>query len=294
MEQKDPNLKELKNLISQLENLHKPKPKPKKGDWLAEHKEKNQTFEQYLESSPTQVKENQKFIYIQPIGIFTGKARKIIEDLEEYLRKFFGIETKVFEDLTIEKFPSKAQRIHPDWGDFQLETHYIMDEILVPSLPKDAVMLIALSLYDLWPGKNWNFVFGMAYLHKRVGVWSIYRNGDPEESEESYQLCLSRTLKTASHEIGHIFSIPHCILHPCNMNGSNNRVESDDHPHYLCPSCLAKLCYATKQSPLSHLSNCRDFFEKVGFSQSQEMYELSLSILKSDEKKEIEESNNQN
>ena len=39
---------------------------------------------------------------------------------------------------------------------------------------------------------------GEANLPQHTGVWSIYRNGDPETD---FRLCLSRTLGTASHEL---------------------------------------------------------------------------------------------
>jgi archaemetzincin len=57
---------------------------------------------------------------------------------------------------------------------------YILREVLEPERPADALAYLALTASDLWPRKGWNFVFGQANLRKRVGVWSLYRNGDPE------------------------------------------------------------------------------------------------------------------
>ncbi|MGE5192634.1 MAG: Zn-dependent protease, partial [Deltaproteobacteria bacterium] len=62
----------------------------------------------------------------------------------------------------------------------------------------------------LKPGEGWNFVFGQASLSDRVGVWSIYRFGNPEKSADDYKLCLRRTLATAVHETGHMLGIKHC------------------------------------------------------------------------------------
>ncbi len=90
--------------------------------------------------------------------------------------------------------------------------------------------MIALTTSDLWPGKGWNFVFGQARLRERVGVWSLYRNGDPDESEGAFRLCLLRTIKTATHETGHMFSLRHCTKYECNMCESNNSEESDRSP----------------------------------------------------------------
>ncbi len=59
-----------------------------------------------------------------------------------------------------------------------------------------------------------------------MGVWSIYRNGDPRQGDDAFRLCLRRTIKTATHETGHMFSMYHCTLFECNMCGSNHRVEN--------------------------------------------------------------------
>ena len=41
--------------------------------------------------------------------------------------------------------------------------------------------MLAITAFDLWPGPGWNFVFGQASLTERVGVWSMARNGDPDD-----------------------------------------------------------------------------------------------------------------
>ena len=39
--------------------------------------------------------------------------------------------------------------------------------------------MISFTSTDLWPGEDWNFVFGQASFEKPVGVWSLHRLGDP-------------------------------------------------------------------------------------------------------------------
>jgi len=64
--------------------------------------------------------------------------------------------------------------------------------------------------------------------------------------EDAFRLCLLRTLKTATHETGHMFSMHHCTAYECNMCGSNHREESDRRPLWCCPQCAAKTCWATR------------------------------------------------
>ena len=42
---------------------------PKFGDWLFDHEEKGQTFNQYINSSPIRPSKKRNVIYLQPIGV---------------------------------------------------------------------------------------------------------------------------------------------------------------------------------------------------------------------------------
>ena len=149
-----------------------------------------------------------------------------------------------------------------------------------PRLPADACACLALTTSDLWPGEGWNFVFGQASTTDRVGVWSIARNGDPHGNTDSYRTCLRRTLKTASHETGHMFSMQHCTFYECNMCGSNSLVEADRQPLWLCPICLAKLCHATGADPTKRFDALIKFCKDHELKAEQEFYEKSAEKLR--------------
>ena len=175
--------------------------------------------------------------------------------------------------------PASARREHPTWHIPQILSTYVLNDVLKPRLPEDACAYIALTTSDLWPGRGWNFVFGQASLHDRVGVWSICRNGKPHVGDEEFRLCLLRTLKTASHETGHMFSMQHCTFYECNMCGSNNREEADGRPLALCPICLAKLCYAAGADPVKRFKDLAAFTRRAGLKPQQEFFEKSLAVL---------------
>ena len=265
--------------MKSLEHLHTPLPAPRKGEWLAEHKEPGQTFGQFLRSKPTTPAGNRQAIYLQPVGPFTVKQRKIISLTAEYIGLYFDRTVQVREPIRVSTIPANARRVHPRWRVEQVLTSYILYDVLKPQLPDDAAVYIALTATDLWPGEGWNFVFGQASFRDRVGVWSIYRNGDPEESVEAYRLCLRRTLKTATHEIGHMFSIKHCTANSCNMCGSNHREESDLHPLYLCHECVAKVLWATKSDPINRFQKLYRFCKQHGLQTEARIYYLSAKAL---------------
>src|SRR5205823_10509564 len=119
---------------------------------------------------------------------------RILALTHDYLALFFDAPVTVQRQLALDAIPARARRTHATWGDQQVLTGYILHEVLEPERPGDTLAYLALTASDLWPGRGWNFVFGEANLRERTGVWSIYRNGDPESD---FQLCLRRTLSTA-------------------------------------------------------------------------------------------------
>jgi archaemetzincin len=161
----------------------------------------------------------------------------------EYVERFFGLPVKRLDPLPLSELPAEARRKNPKDGQPQILTTYVLYKLLAPNRPADAVVFVAFTAEDLWPGGKWNFVFGEASSLDRVGVWSLYRNGDPDASEEAFRRTLRMTIGTAAHEISHMFSLPHCIAYECLMNGSNSTEEADSQPLELCPVCLNKLCW---------------------------------------------------
>jgi len=260
--------------------LHQRLGKPRPGDWLAVHDEPGQTYRAYVRARPVRPTRLRRTIYVQPLGEFTATQRKIVELTARYMSIYFGLPVKVADDLPLSLLPEAARRVHPHWGDKQILTTYVLDRVLKPRLPKDALASIAFTTSDLWPGPGWNFVFGQASLRDRVGVWSIYRNGDPDESDDALRLCLRRTIKTATHETGHMFSMWHCIYYECGMCGSNHRAESDRRPLWLCPVCLAKLCWGTGADPARRYEKLIEFCRDNELEPEREFFEKSLEVLR--------------
>ncbi|MBI4244214.1 MAG: hypothetical protein HY606_09010 [Planctomycetes bacterium] len=270
----------LQKLIEKLQPLHNKLEKPRPGEWLHSHDEPGQTFKQYISGDPVTIDDKRKVIYIQPIGDFIESQDEIIKLTSEYMSLYFNLEVKIKDKLSLDLIPKKARRKHPQWGDDQILTTYVLNEVLKPKLPDDAMAFIAFTTSDLWPGEGWNFVFGQASLRDRVGVWSIYRNGDSSKGKKEFKLCLLRTLKTATHEVGHMFSMHHCIAYNCNMCGSNNREESDKRPLWLCPECVSKICWATRTDPVGRYEKLADFSAQQGLETEKKFFKRSVDSIK--------------
>jgi archaemetzincin len=267
--------------FARLLPLHKRLGRPVPGDWLATQHEPGQTYGQYLRGGPVRPDPSRRVIYIQPLGSFTKTGRHVIRLTADYMEAYFNLQIKVLDDLPLALIPDKARRVHPTWNVPQILAPYVLDEVLAPRLPKDAVASIAFTTSDLWPGEGWNFVFGQASLRDRVGVWSLYRYGDPHQSGDALRLFLLRTLKVGTHETGHMFSMQHCIRYECAMCGSNSLAEMDRRPLWLCPECLAKLCYATGADPVKRYQRLAAFCKAHGLRREQEFFEKSVEVLAS-------------
>lgn len=273
-------LSELQDVARRLRPLQEPLGEPQPGDWLAEHKEEGQTFAQFLKRHPAPTPKGLATIYIQPLGEFGPTQQKLVATTARCLELFYGRPVKTLPGISLQSIPEEARRINDNTHEPQILSTYVLEKVLRPKRPKDALAVLALSAADLWPGKGWNFVFGQASLSERVGVWSISRFGDPDESPEAYQRCLTRMLGTAVHETGHMLGIPHCIAAQCGMNGSNSLPESDRGHLYFCAECQPKVWWSCELNPPKNLAALVEFAKTNNLQAEAEYWSKALEATK--------------
>jgi archaemetzincin len=212
----------------------------------------------------------------------TATQERIVRRTGDYLAASFGVSVKFLPGVDAAEIPPHARRLRDESSpDEQWLASFILQEVLGPRRPEDAVAVLGLTATDLWPGPGWNYAFGQASLNSRVGVWSLARNGDPEIDAESYRLCLRRTIKTALHETGHMLGIPHCIAFECGMNGSNHREESDRRPLEFCPECQAKVWWACGVDPATRCQQLGDLAEADGLTEAMTVWHREADNLRS-------------
>jgi archaemetzincin len=244
-----------------------PLPVPKPGDWLDVHPEAGQSFEEFLRAQRNQPDRVRNKIYLQPLGEFPEAQSPPLEALKQFTAAYFTLDVKILPTLNT-GHAKLTTRINPLSRNLQILTSDVL-MFLNGRLPTDAFCLLAITMEDLYPHPSWNFVFGQASLQDRVGVFSFARY-DPafygQEREDDYQeLLLRRSCKVLAHEIGHMFSMRHCIYFHCLMNGSNHLKESDARPLTLCPVCLRKLHSSIGFDIVDRYRKLLYFYRKVGF-----------------------------
>lgn len=253
--------------------LAHPKRPPGPNDWLAHHAERGQSLEEWSASRPIKVSGDRRTIYLQPLGTFTAAQQKVVTITADYLERFFGVRVRTMKGMPASVVPDVARRLNPNDGHPQLLTTWVLEE-LVRRRPPDALAYIALTPADLYPDESWNFVYGQATLQERVGVWSMWRFGDPAASKPEFDRALRRTIVTAVHELGHMLTIEHCVAWECVMNGVNHDEEAEAAPLEPCPSDLAKLCAATACDPAQRFARLIQFWERHPAVSDQTLHHL--------------------
>ncbi len=267
-----------------------PIPEPGPHDWLANHPEPGQTFEEFVQSKAHRPDEKRNKIYLLPLGEFAEGKSPPLERLQRFASAFFMMDVQVLPALNIAQAGITTRR-NQFTGNTQLLTVDIL-RLLREKLPDDAFALLGITMVDLYPDPSWNFVFGQASLQHRVGVYSFARydprfHGDEDTAKRSLtvaptsdddtakrsltvppsreQLMLRRSCKVLAHETGHMFGIQHCIHFSCLMNGSNHLGESDARPLHLCPVDLRKLHHSVGFDVVERYRRLHEFCKEVGF-----------------------------
>lgn len=234
---------------------------PQPGEWLYEHKESGQTFNQYKKAKPVKPTVDKKIICLQPIGNFNALQNEQIALIRTYLEIYFQLKTTVLASISDETIPSTDRRIRENSWE-QLHATFILDSLLKCKMPDSCLVMMGITEKDLYPKPAWNFVFGLAYLKQRVGVSSLFRMQDETLNKENFNLSLVRILKISSHEIGHMFTIKHCTYAHCVMNGANHMQETDLSPIRACSRCQQKLQYSIGYDSQKRLVELLQFFKE--------------------------------
>lgn len=244
-----------------------PIPEPKPGEWLTIHDEAGQTYDEFAAEGPVSPNAARRYFYLQPVGRF-GPDDVAAGSLEVFIEAFFDIECRVLPALRTNEV-KVSTRINEFTGKLQLHAGRILAE-LRSRRPADGFCLVAVTLEDLYPRNDWNYVFGLASLTNRVGVYSFARF-DPAffgavRPPDWMTIRLRRSLKLLAHEAAHVYGLPHCIYYDCLENGCNSQRESDRTPLRLCPVCLRKLQRAAGFDVVRRYERLRDLYRAWGLA----------------------------
>ena len=149
---------------------------------------------------------------------------------------FYAVEVSVGSPLALPKsaFYAKRQRYRAE---------KLLD-YLVNEGRKEARVVLGLTAVDISttkaPYEDWG-ILGLATLDGRSAVLSSFRCRRGAKNAEHARV---RFAKTAVHELGHSFGLPHCPTPGCIMHDGEGSVLTTDTEHDLCPATRARLAAA--------------------------------------------------
>ena len=256
--------------------LHKKVGPPEPGDWLTEHFEPGQTYWEYVHGQPVKPEGQRRVIYVQPLGTFTQTQRKIVGLAAEYMGLYFGLPTRLRESLPLNLIPAKARRKHPSWGIDQILSTYVLKRYRSPAA-QGRRGIYCLHGFGPLARRGLEFRLRPSLAGRARGrlVDLPLRRPGPERRGMA-------ALPVADAQGGHARDGPHVLhaaLHALRVQhvAGNHLAEMDRYPLWLCPQCLAKLCWATGADPAKRFERLAEFSKKQGMKREQEFFERSLA-----------------
>jgi archaemetzincin len=264
----------MQRLLPSAEKLGVPKP----GEWREKNKEATQTFDEYVASRPGKKSVNLSRIYVSELGTIAPAHREVIEWTYAYLEAFFSTPVIRHRALSVREVPEEARRETAEGAGPRFLANYILEKMMLPERPRDALAYLAFTSADLW-AYELNFVFGLGSPILRTGVWSMARNGKPEGTDADRVQFLRRTILTASHETMHLLGMLHCADYRCVLNGINTLTESDRTPLRPCPLCERKLSWNLQETPSGRYRSLADFCHRRGLKADAHDFEKARHAL---------------
>ena len=190
-----------------------------------------------LSGRPPQAREpapSPPLLLLQPLRPAPDSAA--IEAVRGALVAFYGLDVRV---LPAAKMPAAAWTSPRRRWRADVLLDWLQPRALAVQHP-GRVRILAVTAADISTTKgsvaDWG-VLGLATLDGHAGVISTFRAGRGVRRATMRE----RLAKTAVHEVGHSFGLPHCPSPGCLLQDALGKVATTDGEDDLCPRCRAAL-----------------------------------------------------
>jgi len=214
-----------------------------------------------------------------------------LKDVLKFTRAFFpGCDVELLRTVDFTK--DMKHRMNDEILQYRTDGFY--DLLSKTRSQRDArreLLCVAVTMVDIYPDEEWNFVYGQARSIDGLGVYSFARL-DPlfptpleqlrnkSLTEEHRVIMFRRCVKIILHELGHLFGLAHCIYYNCLMNGTNHEKEMDRQTFHMCPVCLRKL-YSTLQFDIQQrYEELANICKEYGLEEESVWYQKRLDCIR--------------
>lgn len=225
------------------------------GEWLFDHPEGGQTFEEYVAFDPLRRAPGRERILLQPFTPLRPIAQDALERVRAQCALYFCAETALAPPAELPKDGWRPARQQHDAS--------VLLDRLAARRPEGLLVYAGICDQDLMIPALDNYLFGLGRFREGLGIYSFHRFHYAGVDERLY---LARAFKLLTHEIGHGFGLMHCIYYRCVMNGSNSLPETDGAPLEPCPVCLRKLAYSLGFDVKERWSGLATFYDGLGMT----------------------------
>ena len=170
-------------------------------------------------------------VYVQPLG--AGMPETELSFIRTSLLAFYDVDVVVLERAALPRSAFYAPRKRYR-AERLLQT---LDQIV----PKDGYRILGVTDVDISTTKgayaDWG-VMGLGSMDGRTCVLSSFRC---RRGAKNVEHAMIRMGKTAVHEIGHTFGLPHCSNRGCLMEDGHGTVFTSDREYDLCSDSRLRL-----------------------------------------------------
>ncbi len=223
-------------------------------------------FRRYVASGPLRPTQFRHTLYLIPLGPLDERVRKRMDLVREFLEAYLTLPVRMEPAAGLEGCPSRPARVAGRTVR-QYEAEHLIDHLLKPQRPADALAVVGLASQDLY-GKqvDWASVAHLARTGEGLAVCSLARTfpefferrPDPEKVYRNRRLAFGIAADAACRTIG----LTPCRKYYCVMNQA--RRSSTTEPLHLCPDCLRKLRWTLGFDPVERYETLRRFYKRVG------------------------------
>lgn len=126
---------------------------PEPGEWLDAFDEPGQTLLEYQQSRPVHAGPGDSLAFM-PVGPFASDERAVFDRTVAFAGIWFQLPVSVTRPQPLPRHGWQRKRA---WGT-QYHTEFFLRKLLPENMPPDAVCVFAVTMGDLYPQDDWNFV----------------------------------------------------------------------------------------------------------------------------------------